>query len=96
MELKNGYKVLYNGTDGIYASKELQNVEGKAVVYKSAADGSVVDPKTFKLIYAKGVELFGSIKEVPTEADVKFYLEDGEGNCVFGEKPEAPTEEVTE
>lgn len=88
MKLENGYKVVY-GTkiNELYVAKTLPGIEGKKLVFKDA-EGQEIDLTKFKTIYSDDEYFYGSLKEYAEgkEKDVKFVVEDEEGNLVAGVK----------
>jgi hypothetical protein len=66
MELKNGYKVIYEVVDNEDATRTFYavNKEGKAEEIFTATIGK------YSLVYEKDGQLYGSEKRVPTDKDV--------------------------
>ena len=85
MELKNGYKVIYdkaaNGEHTFYASKTGVFADAEEIVKLAAGE--------YKLIYEKDGSFYGSESGIPAEGDHLFV----EFDRVFKEDEEEGTEE---
>jgi len=77
--LKNGYKLMYEKIEStvrnLKATKTIPAEGDLAVSYKKT-DGSIVDPKTFKLIFEKDGRFYGSVSGKVEEA-VEFSIYSG-------------------
>lgn len=69
MNLKNGYKVLYevlDTTDGttkrVFKASKTNNIADAETILS-------VDAGTYKLVYEKDGKFYGSVEKVPTESD---------------------------
>jgi hypothetical protein len=100
MELKNGYKVIYdkaaNGEHVFYASKTGVFADAEEIVRATAGE--------YKLIYEKAGKFYGSKTGIPAEDDYcfvefnKVFIETEAGNepDVVNEEPATPNNKVEE
>lgn len=92
MELKNGYKLIYDARERateenpckISATKTFPAIEDGQISVVDK-DGNAVDFKAFKLIYSDGKNLYASEKDIPTADDIVIALKAANGDLVFGE-----------
>lgn len=99
MELKEGYKVLYEAVDYTddtaerkgYATKNLP-WDDTAVEVIVSASNRTVKLTDYKLVYEKDEMLFGSKTGIPAENDAVLTVVDRNGNVIFGKAvtPPAP------
>lgn len=89
MELKNGYKVIYdeaaNGEHTFYASK--------TGIFADAEELVKIATGEYKLVYEKDGQLYGSKTGIPTDGDT--HLSDFDKVFVADNEPGADDEEST-
>lgn len=96
MELKNGYKLIYDARERsteenpcrMSATKTFPAVED-GLITVCDKDGNEVDIKSFKLIYSDGTNLFASTENIPTADDIIIILKAANGDLVFGEEDDS-------
>lgn len=99
--LKNNYKLMYENraiTAGalerhLRATKTLPATTDANLTYKKA-DGTTVDPKTFKFIKEVNGNFYGSISGKPSEATVKFSVYSG-NDLIYGDEVVPPVQKFS-
>jgi len=94
--LKNDYKLMYEHRDltvnpadiNLRATKTRPATTDTNLVYKKA-DGTTVDPASFKFIKEVNGNFYGSVSGKPSEATVKFSVYSG-NDCIYGDEVVPP------